>query len=73
MSLSLKKINLFLADQLDNPAPLSMSRMGLVRVTLVAMILGLVTVSLVSAQCSPSPCGVNTNCEINRGGAAVCR
>ena len=73
MSLPFKKIHLFLADPFDNPAPLSMSRMGLVRAMLVAMILGLVTVSLVSAQCSPSPCGVNTNCEINRGGAAVCR
>lgn len=27
----------------------------------------------VAAQCSPSPCGVNTNCEVNSGGAAVCR
>ena len=63
----------FIAESLDNPAPLSKSRMGLVRVMLVALTLGLVTVSIVSAQCSPSPCGINTNCEINRGGAAVCR
>ena len=30
-------------------------------------------VSQVLSQCSPSPCGVNTNCEVNLGGAAVCR
>ena len=47
--------------------------MGLARAVFVAAGLALVTVSLVSAQCSPSPCGVNTNCEINHGGAAVCR
>merc|ERR1712013_848835 len=36
----------------------------------------LVCVSLATqaaAQCSPSPCGVNTNCETNAGGAAICR
>ncbi len=26
-----------------------------------------------AAQCSPSPCGVNTQCDVNPAGAAVCR
>ena len=38
---------------------------------MVAMLLGLVTVSMVSAQCSPSPCGINTQCTVLDGGA-VC-
>ena len=39
----------------------------------VAGLLGLAGLSAVAAQCSPSPCGVNTNCEVNGAGAAVCR
>ena len=27
----------------------------------------------VAGQCSPSPCGVNTQCDVNPAGAAVCR
>jgi hypothetical protein len=30
-------------------------------------------VSQVAAQCSPSPCGINTQCDVNPAGAAVCR
>ncbi len=26
-----------------------------------------------AAQCSPSPCGINTQCDVNPAGAAVCR
>ena len=33
---------------------------------------GLVTTQ-VAAQCSPSPCGLNTQCDVNPAGAAVCR
>ena len=48
--------------------------MGRVSMIFVALAAGqLAIVSQVAAQCSPSPCGVNTNCEVNRGGAAVCR
>ena len=32
-----------------------------------------VLVSRVSGQCSPTPCGIHTTCEVNAGGAAVCR
>ena len=39
----------------------------------VAGLLGLAGLSAVAAQCSPSPCGINTNCEVNGAGAAVCR
>ena len=27
----------------------------------------------VASQCSPSPCGINTQCDVNAAGAAVCR
>ena len=27
----------------------------------------------IAGQCSPSPCGVNTQCDVNPAGAAVCR
>jgi len=30
-------------------------------------------VAYVNSQCNPSPCGVNTQCEVRNGGAAVCR
>merc|ERR1712241_486432 len=33
----------------------------------------LLVASLVNAQCSPSPCGVNTNCQVSPSGAAICR
>merc|ERR1712051_248456 len=29
--------------------------------------------SLVDAQCNPSPCGINTRCEVSPSGAAICR
>jgi len=29
--------------------------------------------SFVDAQCNPSPCGVNTRCEVSGSGAAICR
>ena len=30
-------------------------------------------VGCAAGQCSPSPCGVNTQCDVNPAGAAVCR
>jgi hypothetical protein len=40
------------------------------------LLVGVVVGGLVgqaAAQCSPSPCGVNTQCDVNPAGAAVCR
>ena len=44
----------------------------MVRLTVCWVVAG-VLVSRVSSQCSPSPCGIHTTCEVNAGGAAVCR
>jgi len=46
------------------------------RCTMKAWVVALLCVQLVrltAGQCSPSPCGINTNCETNAGGAAICR
>ena len=37
----------------------------------VVLVVGLV--GQAASQCSPSPCGVNTQCDVNPAGAAVCR
>lgn len=43
-------------------------------VRVVSLTLSLVVlVSEVSSQCSPTPCGPNTQCTVSGGGAAVCR
>jgi hypothetical protein len=46
------------------------------RMQLVLLVVGGLVGGLVgkaAAQCSPSPCGVNTQCDVNPAGAAVCR
>jgi hypothetical protein len=43
------------------------------RMMVVWLVAASLLVSQVAAQCSPSPCGINTQCDVNPAGAAVCR